>query len=109
MPVHEAIYAPLGFGQFTVDASTAKTLAAAAANGSNMTTVQGTAFAKRVARAEIVPEQAIRFRLDGVAPTASIGNPLPAGAQYLLTSDPSKFQFISQSGTATVNVEFLGD
>lgn len=109
MAVQEATYVPLGYGQFTVDASTAKTLKSASANGSNMTTVVGTTAAKRVVRAEVVAEQAIRFRLDGVAPTAAIGNPLPAGAQYLLTSDPGQFQFISQSGTATVNVEFLGD
>lgn len=108
MPVQEATYAPLGYGQFSVDASTAKTLDATAANGSKLTTVQGTTSAKRVQRAEITTEQAIRFRLDGTAPTAAIGTPLPAGAQYLLTSDPTKFQFISQSGTATVNVEFLG-
>lgn len=61
-----------------------------------------------VVGAEIVPEQAIRYRLDGTAPTAAIGNPLPAGAQLQVNTNPNLFRFISQSGTATVNVEFLG-
>jgi hypothetical protein len=108
MIIREGEYTPLGYGQFSVDASTAKSCSSTAANGSNITTVEGTNRVSRVIRLEVVPEQAIRFRLDGTAPTASIGTPIPAGAQYIVNADPYRFQFISQSGTATVNIEFLG-
>jgi len=55
----------------------------------------------------ITPEaQAIRWRDDGVAPTATIGMPLAAGVTLQYDGDIGKIQFIEQTGGAIINVSF---
>lgn len=57
--------------------------------------------------AVIVPEtQAIRYRDDGVDPTATDGMPVAAGATLTYTGDPAKFRMIAQTSTATVHVSY---
>lgn len=53
-----------------------------------------------------VETAAVRWRDDGVAPTATVGNPLPAGAFFFFTGDISKLKFIRQSSDATVNLNY---
>ena len=68
----------------------------------NLTVPTGTSFAI------IQPEsQAVRWRDDGVAPTASVGYPLAVGAE--LRYDSTNFaalQFIQQAATATLNIAY---
>lgn len=53
--------------------------------------------------------QAVRFRDDGVNPTATVGFPLAVGEvmQYTSSSSPS-FRVIEQVGGAVLNVIFYG-
>lgn len=54
-------------------------------------------------------EQAVRWRDDGVAPTTSVGYPLPAGGELAYTSGSfPRLQFISQTAGAVLNVAFYG-
>lgn len=54
-----------------------------------------------------VETAAVRFRDDGVAPTAGVGWPLAIGATWNVTVNPlSNWQAIPQSGTATIDVVF---
>jgi len=49
----------------------------------------------------------VRFRLDGIAPTATVGNILPAGSSYILkgTRDIKNIKFIdTASGASSVKV-----
>ncbi len=48
----------------------------------------------------------VRWRDDGTAPTASIGQPTPAGNCQNFYTNFQTLQFIAQSGTATVNISF---
>jgi hypothetical protein len=50
--------------------------------------------------------QAVRFRCDGVAPTASVGMRLQAGQTLFLNSNLSEFRVIEETGSAKVNVSF---
>lgn len=52
--------------------------------------------------------QAIRWRDDGTAPTASIGYPLAVGAELRYTGQTAKLQVISQTAGAIVNVVAYG-
>lgn len=55
----------------------------------------------------ITPEtQGVRWRDDGVAPTATVGMPLAAGVTLQYDGDLRKIQFIEQSGSAKLNVSF---
>lgn len=55
----------------------------------------------------IVPEaQAIRWRDDGVAPTATVGMPLAVGQLLAYDGDLNKIQVISQVAGAKVNLSF---
>lgn len=58
----------------------------------------------------ITPQtQAVRWRDDGVAPTATVGYPLPVGSELIYTgSDFTKLQVISQVAGAIVNVLAFG-
>lgn len=49
---------------------------------------------------------AIRWRDDGVAPTASTGMPLAVGVEMVYHGPLSKLQFIEQSASATLNASF---
>lgn len=55
----------------------------------------------------ITPEtQGVRWRDDGVAPTADIGMPLAAGVTLQYDGDLSQIQFIQQTGTAKLNITY---
>ena len=59
-----------------------------------------------------IETQAVRFRDDGVDPTASDGVLLPVTSSspwvYVGTYGLSRIKFIAQSGTAVLNVSFYG-
>lgn len=55
----------------------------------------------------IIPEtQAVRWRDDGVAPTASVGMPLAAGVALQYDGDLTKIKFIEQTGSAKLNISY---
>ena len=55
----------------------------------------------------ITPEtQGVRWRDDGVAPTASVGMPLAAGVTLQYDGDLRKIQFIEQTASAKLNISF---
>lgn len=55
----------------------------------------------------IIPEaQAVRWRDDGVAPTASVGMPLAAGVTLQYDGDISQIQFIEQTSGAKLNITY---
>ena len=49
---------------------------------------------------------AVRWRDDGTAPTAAIGNPVSVGSQLQYGGPLTAIQIIAQSGTSTVDVYF---
>lgn len=82
-------YTPLGYQQIT-GLSTAK----------NLTVPTGATMAMITAEA-----QAVRYRDDGTAPTATVGQPLAVGLLPLQYSGTlSVIQFIEQTASAKVNV-----
>lgn len=61
----------------------------------------------RPAIALITPEaQAVRWRDDGVAPTATVGMPLAVGITLQYDGDLTKIQFIEQAGGAKLNISY---
>lgn len=50
--------------------------------------------------------QAVRWRDDNTAPTASVGMPLAAGATLQYDGDLTKIRFIEQTGSAKLNVTY---
>lgn len=57
----------------------------------------------------ITPEaQAIRWRDDGTAPTATVGYPLAAGSELRYTGNPANLRVISQTAGAILNVVAYG-
>jgi len=48
--------------------------------------------------------QSIRWRPDGIDPTASVGFLLTAGNTYLFTGDLSQLRFIEVAGGASLNI-----
>lgn len=48
----------------------------------------------------------VRWRDDGVAPTASIGMPLAVGVPFQYDGDLTKIRFIQQSASATLNISY---
>ncbi len=50
--------------------------------------------------------QAVRWRDDGTAPTASVGMPLAAGAFLIFDGNLSGLQFIEQTASAKLNVSY---
>jgi len=57
--------------------------------------------------AVIVPEtQAVRWRDDGTAPTASIGMPVAVGAALLYDGNLRGIQFIEQAASAKINISY---
>jgi hypothetical protein len=51
--------------------------------------------------------QALRFRDDGTAPTATVGATIAAGDSVILTGDLSAYKLIEQAATAKVNITFM--
>jgi len=57
--------------------------------------------------AVIVPEvQPVRWRDDGVAPTATVGMPLGVDTVLSYDGDLNRIRFIEQSATAALNVSY---
>lgn len=48
----------------------------------------------------------VRWRDDGVAPTASVGMPLAAGVTLQYDGDLSKIKFIEQEASAILNISY---
>jgi hypothetical protein len=94
----KAITTVLGYEQITtLSASTALTVPIRDVNG----------LSCRPAIAIITPEtQAVRWRDDGVAPTASVGMPLAAGVTLQYDGDITKIRFIEQSASAKLNITY---
>ena len=54
-----------------------------------------------------VETQAVRYRDDGTAPTASAGMPIAVGAApFVYTGSLSAIQFIPQTGSATLDIAY---
>lgn len=54
----------------------------------------------------VAETQAVRWRDDGVAPTASIGMPLATGVSLSYDGDLKAIRFIQQLASATLNVSY---
>ena len=55
----------------------------------------------------ITPEtNGVRWRDDGVAPTASVGRPLAAGVTLQYDGDLRKIRFIEQTASAKINITY---
>lgn len=54
----------------------------------------------------VAETQNVRWRDDGVAPTASVGMPLAAGVTLQYDGDLSRIQFIEQVGGAKLNISY---
>jgi len=50
--------------------------------------------------------QGVRWRDDGVAPTASVGMPMAAGVSLQYDGDLTKIQFIEQTASAKLNISY---
>lgn len=50
--------------------------------------------------------QAVRWRDDGVAPTATVGMPLAAGTVLEYDGDLTRLQFIEQTSGAKLNISY---
>jgi hypothetical protein len=50
--------------------------------------------------------QGVRWRDDGVAPTATVGMPLAAGATLQYDGDLTKIKFIEQTASAKLNISY---
>lgn len=50
----------------------------------------------------------IRWRDDGVAPTASIGMPVASGSSFSYEGSLGTIQFIQQIASATINITYFG-
>lgn len=83
-------YVPLGYQQIT-------SLSAAAA----LTVPTGATSAVIVAEA-----QAVRYRDDGTAPTATVGIPLAVGTVLQYTGTLSAIKFIEQTSGAKLNISY---
>ena len=54
----------------------------------------------------IAEGQAVRWRDDGVAPTATVGMPLSVGAVLMYDGDLKQIRFCPQVSTSTLNVSY---
>lgn len=54
----------------------------------------------------IAETQAVRWRDDQTAPTASVGMPLPVGTPLLYDGDLTNIRFIEQAGSAKLNISY---
>lgn len=102
--VKDAVLTPLGFGQGTVDGTTAKDIA----------TLTGAPIPAGTLYAQVCLDTggtnvACRFRYDGTSPTATVGMILNAGVILPIETTPlSSFQIIGTSaGPTTVNISFF--
>ena len=94
----KAVTTRLGYQQITsLSASTALTVPIVDVNG----------LSCKPSIAIITAEtQAVRWRDDDVAPTASVGMPLAAGGTLQYDGDLTKIRFIEQTASAKINVSY---
>jgi hypothetical protein len=94
----KAITTRLGYQQITsLSASTALTVPIRDVNGLSV----------KPAIALITPEtQAVRWRDDGVAPTATVGMPLAVGVTLQYDGDLTQIRFFEQAASAKLNVVY---
>jgi hypothetical protein len=92
IPVYSAPYhaTPLGFQQIT---------SLAASTG--LVVPAGATFATIVPAA-----QAVSWRDDGVAPTATVGMLLPVGTQLQYSGNLAAIRFIEAAASATLNISY---
>lgn len=88
-PVFSSSRQPLGYKQITVAASTA--------------IVPPVGALRALIRTET---QDVRWRDDGVAPTATVGFPLAVGDTLEYTGDLTAIRFIEQTASAKLNIAF---
>jgi hypothetical protein len=94
----KAITGRLGYQQIT-------TLSSATSLTVPVTDLNG--LSCRPSIAIITPEtQAVRWRDDGIAPTASVGMPLAAGVTLQYDGDIGQIQFIEQVASAKINISY---
>lgn len=94
----KAVTSRLGYQQIT-------SLSSATGLTVPVTTTGG--LSAKPAIALIVAETAnVRWRDDGVAPTASVGMPLAAGSMLQYDGDIGAIQFIEQTAGAKLNVSY---
>jgi len=55
-----------------------------------------------------VSGQAVRFRDDGVAPTASVGFPLAVGETLVYDGDLNRIKFIESAASASLDIVYYG-
>lgn len=94
----KAITTRLGYQQITsLSGATSLTVPTTDLNGLNC----------KPAIAFITPEaQAVRWRDDNVAPTATVGMPLAVGVTLQYDGDLTKIKFIEQAGGAKLNISY---
>jgi hypothetical protein len=94
----KAVTTRLGYQQITsLSASTGLTVPQVDLNG----------LACKPSIAIITAEtQAVRWRDDDVAPTASVGMPLAAGSTLQYDGDLTKIRFIEQTASAKINITY---
>lgn len=94
----KAVTTRLGYQQITsLSASTGLTVPSVDLNG----------LACKPSIAIITAEtQAVRWRDDDVAPTATVGMPLAAGSTLQYDGDLSKIRFIEQAASAKINITY---
>lgn len=95
----KAITSCLGYQQLeTLSASTGLTVP---------TRDPSTGLTAKANFALITPEsKGVRWRDDGVAPTASVGMPLAAGVTLQYDGDLTKIRFIEQEASAKLNISY---
>lgn len=78
-----------------------------ASTGLTVPTIDATGLNAKPSIAIITPEgQAVRWRDDATAPTASVGMPLAVGVTLQYDGDLSKIRFIEQVGGAKLNISY---
>lgn len=94
----KAITSCLGYQQITtLSGSSALTVPTTDLNG----------MACKPSFALITPEtQAVRWRDDGVAPSATVGMPLAVGVTLEYDGDLTKIRFIEQAASAKINISY---
>lgn len=77
------------------------------ATGLTVPTTDASGLSAKPTIAIITPEgQAVRWRDDATAPTATVGMPLAAGVTLQYDGDLTKIKFIEQTAGAKLNISF---
>ena len=94
----KAVTTCFGYQQITnLSASAALTVPVLAPDGLN---------AKPVLALIVAEGAPVRWRDDGVAPTASVGMPIAVGVPFQYDGDLTKIRFIQQSASGILNISY---